>query len=40
MGGWEEKWTLKLTLAKVEIKVEAELGNIHTTLLILQFYSG
>ena len=26
-GGREEKWRLKLTLAKVEVKVEAELGN-------------
>ena len=26
VGGWEEKWRLKLTSAKVE--VEAELGNI------------
>ena len=39
-GGWEEKWRLKLPSAKVEVKVEAELGNIHSTLLILQFYSG
>ena len=27
-GGWEEKWGLKLTSAKVEVEVEAELGNI------------
>ena len=27
MGGWEEKWGLKLTSAKVEVEVEAELGN-------------
>ena len=27
-GGWEEKWGLKLTLAKVEVEVEAELGNM------------
>ena len=26
-GGWEEKWGLKLTSAKVEVEVEAELGN-------------
>ena len=38
-GGWEEKWRLKLPSAKVEVKVEAELGNIHYTLLILQFFS-
>ena len=40
MGVWEEKWRLKLPSAKVEVKVDAELGNIHTSLLILQFYSG
>ena len=28
--GWEEKWGLKLTLAKVEVEVEAELGNYIT----------
>ena len=30
VGGWEEKWGLKLTSAKieVEVEVEAELGNI------------
>ena len=28
MGGWEEKKILKLTSAKVEVEVEAELGNI------------
>ena len=27
VGGWEEKWGLKLTSAKVEVEVEAELGN-------------
>ena len=27
MGGWEEKWILKLTSAKDEVEVEAELGN-------------
>ena len=31
MGGWGgggvEKWRLKLTSAKVEVEVEAELGN-------------
>ena len=28
-GGWQgvEKWILKLTSAKVEVEVEAELGN-------------
>ena len=26
--GWEEKWGLKLTLAKVEVEVGAELGII------------
>ena len=26
--GWLEKWGLKLTSAKVEVEVEAELGNI------------
>ena len=35
MGGREEKWRLKLTSAKVEVEVEAELGNwkkyIHET---------
>ena len=30
-GGWEKKWGLKLTSAKVEVK--AELGNIHSTIL-------
>ena len=25
--GWLEKWGLKLTSAKVEVEVEAELGN-------------
>ena len=40
MGGWEEKWRLKLTSAIVEVEVEADLGNIHTTLLILQVYSS
>ena len=29
VGGWEEKWRLKLTSAKVEVEVEAELGNFH-----------
>ena len=28
VGGWEEKWRLKLTSAKVEVEVEAELGNL------------
>ena len=27
-GGWKEKWGLKLTSAKVEVEVEAELGNM------------
>ena len=27
-GGGVEKWRLKLTSAKVEVEVEAELGNI------------
>ena len=27
MVGWVEKWRLKLTPAKVEVEVEAELGN-------------
>ena len=27
VGGWEEKWELKLTSAKVVVEVEAELGN-------------
>ena len=35
-----EEWKLRLTSAKVEVEVEAELGNIHTTLLLLQFYTG
>ena len=26
-GGWEEKWGLKLTSAKVKVGVEAELGK-------------
>ena len=26
-GGWEEKWRLKLTSAKVDVEVKAELGN-------------
>ena len=26
--GWLEEWRLKLSLAKVEVEVEAELGNI------------
>ena len=39
-GGWEEKWRIKLTSAKVGVKVKAENGNIQTTLLILQLYSG
>ena len=26
-GGWEEKWGLKLTSAKVVVEVEAELGK-------------
>ena len=26
-GGWEEKWGLKLTSAKVIVEVEAELGK-------------
>ena len=28
-GGGVEKWRLKLTSAKVEVEVEAELGNFH-----------
>ena len=28
VGGWEEKWRLKLTPVKVEVEVEAELGNM------------
>ena len=28
VGGWEQKWGLKLTSAKVEVEVEAELGKI------------
>ena len=27
--GWESKWRLKLTSAKVEVEVEAELGNLY-----------
>ena len=27
MGGWKEKWRLKLISAKVEVEVEAELGK-------------
>ena len=27
VGGWEEKWRLKLTSAKVEVEVEAKLGK-------------
>ena len=27
MGGWLEKWGLKLTSAKVEAEVDVELGN-------------
>ena len=27
VGGWEEKWRLMLTSAKVEVEVEAELDN-------------
>ena len=30
MGGWEEKWRVKLTSAKVEVEVEAELGKINS----------
>ena len=26
-GGWEEEWRLKLTSAKGEVEVEAELGT-------------
>ena len=29
-GGWEEKWGLKLTSAKVEVEVEAELCKMLT----------
>ena len=35
MGGWEEKWRLKVTSAKVEVEVEAELGNFLQTILKL-----
>ena len=28
MGGWEKEWGLKLTSVKVEVGVEAELGNL------------
>ena len=31
VGRWEEKLNLKLTSAKVEVKVEAELGKRATT---------
>ena len=31
-GGGVEEWRLKLTSAKVEVKVEAELGNNIATL--------
>ena len=27
VGGWEEKWGLKLTSAKIEVEVEAELSK-------------
>ena len=27
MDGWEEKWRLELTSAKVEVEVESELGK-------------
>ena len=27
VGGWEEKWELKLTSAKVVVEVEAEIGK-------------
>ena len=36
VGGWValEEWKLRLTLAKVEVEVEAELGNLtHGTFL-------
>ena len=37
MGG---EIDIKANLAKVEVEVEADLGNIHTTLLLIQkFYS-
>ena len=32
VGGWEEKWGLKLTSARVEVEVEAELGNYELNL--------
>ena len=34
-GRWEEKWRLKLTSARVDVEVEAELGKmkIQGTLL-------
>ena len=31
--GWLEKWGLKLTSAKVEVEVEAELGKIMSFLV-------
>ena len=34
VGGWEEKRGFKLTSAKVEVEVEAELGNYEQTLLV------
>ena len=34
MGGWEEKWRLKLTSAKAEVEVEAELGKKKLVFLI------
>ena len=36
VGGWEEKGRLKLTSAKVEVEVEAELGNIYNSPRINQ----
>ena len=35
MGGWValEEWKLRLTAAKVEVEVEAELGNNKTSCL-------
>ena len=38
-GGWEEKWGLKLTSAKVEVEVEAELGNtLHDLKRLGQYF--
>ena len=37
VGGWEEKWGLKLTSAKVEVEVEAERGKNIIQVTSLQF---